>query len=216
MSVHPARSVMEPHRRGPRIVRAGVGPDDTLPQIGEVHPLVVQVPLDQLDHGPLEQDRARFGIATEPALDLVARRAPGRATDRRLRQGGERPGAAAWLPASRASRRGPSGRSGRSRPRSARRHSRAGCCCRPRTGRTGRRPPGSSGTRARADPAPGSPAGAAGRRRRRRVTSGRRATAPPWCRRRPPDPAPRAPGPCAPPARGRPRRRARCVPPRRR
>ena len=72
LSEHSARSVMEPHRGRPRIVGARVGTDDTLPQIGEVHPLIVHVPLDHFDHGPLEQDRARFGIATEPALDLVA------------------------------------------------------------------------------------------------------------------------------------------------
>jgi hypothetical protein len=39
-----------------------------------VHPLVVHVALDHLDHGPFEEQLPRLPIAAQPALDLVAMR----------------------------------------------------------------------------------------------------------------------------------------------
>ena len=65
---------MEPDRRGAGIVRAGVGPDDALAEIREVEPFVVHETLDQLHHRPLEEERARLGIAVQPLLDPLARR----------------------------------------------------------------------------------------------------------------------------------------------
>ncbi len=69
---HPAGGVVEPDRAGARVVRTGVGADHALPQIGELQPLILEIALDHLDHGPLEEQRPRLAIAAQSPLDLVA------------------------------------------------------------------------------------------------------------------------------------------------
>jgi hypothetical protein len=39
----------------------------------ELQPLVLEVPLHQFDHRPLEQQSARLGVAAQPPLDVRAR-----------------------------------------------------------------------------------------------------------------------------------------------
>ncbi len=57
---------------GARVVRARVGPDHALAQVGELEPLVAEVALHQLDHRPLEQQPSRLGVVPQASLDGLA------------------------------------------------------------------------------------------------------------------------------------------------
>src|SRR6185312_9173078 len=62
----------EVDRRGALVVRACVGADDSLAQIGELHPLVLEITLHQLNHRPLEQEAKGLWVAAQSSLDLLS------------------------------------------------------------------------------------------------------------------------------------------------
>ena len=51
---------------------AGVGADDTLAEIGGLKALVGEVALDELGHGPFEEEGAGFVVVAEAVFDLIA------------------------------------------------------------------------------------------------------------------------------------------------
>ena len=71
---HASRRVVEVDRRRAGVMRAGVGADDALTQERGLQLLVLEVFLDVLDHGPLQHQVERFGVALEAIFDHLARR----------------------------------------------------------------------------------------------------------------------------------------------
>ena len=53
---------METDGGGAGIEGAGVGADDALTEISDLQALVFDVTLDELGHGPVEEDGAGFGV----------------------------------------------------------------------------------------------------------------------------------------------------------
>ncbi len=54
-------------------MRAGIGADHTLPEVGHLEPLVLEVVLDAIDHRPLEEEMPGLDVAPQPLVDLLER-----------------------------------------------------------------------------------------------------------------------------------------------
>src|SRR5258707_11263960 len=53
------------------VERAGVGPDDSLPKVGNLQLLVLQVVLDKLGHRPVEKHSLGLGIVAQALFNLL-------------------------------------------------------------------------------------------------------------------------------------------------
>ena len=65
---------MEANRSRAGIEGTGIRADDSLTQIAVLEPLICEIVLDEIGHGPFEQQRARFSVIAEPLFELLPRR----------------------------------------------------------------------------------------------------------------------------------------------
>ena len=172
----------------PGVVRAGVGADHPLAEIGELQPLVVEVALDHLDHRPLEEQRRAPRRRRPGGARCASRVGDGPIQTSPVAVRPERVAEpVASPPSSPASRRTSPGAKRRISS-SQRSSSSQSWTLLPSS--NGTNIPPSAGVQRKPWPAQVELAhhqrDAAGRRRRRRATCARRATAPPACTRRRP------------------------------
>src|ERR1700755_3226033 len=64
---------MEANGGGAWVEGTGVSADDALAEIGSLQPLVGEIALDKLCHGPVEEEAAGLGIPGEEVFELIVR-----------------------------------------------------------------------------------------------------------------------------------------------
>ena len=69
-SAETAGGVVKADGGGAGVEGAGVGSDDALAEIGDLEALVAEVALDELGHGPVEEQTAGFFVDAEASVDL--------------------------------------------------------------------------------------------------------------------------------------------------